>query len=260
MVPPLTAEEAAALHAASLMAVCEQVGSVGSLDTKLVVTPDERVADLSKLFVECRLANEESRMTGKSEAPAIRHSTFDIRHSLRDCWPQGDGDLGRRLARATGRALSAGAVGVLLLGADSPTLPVSFLTRAVADLPEHDAVLGPCEDGGYYLLGLRWPLPVLFERIDWGGACVADQTRQRAAEAGIDLCELPTWYDLDRFDDVKRAAQDLRRAASPVLSGDGFPEETPSPKHARSGQRACHTAAVALRSLIDTLVETYAKT
>ncbi len=179
MVPPLTPAEAAELHTASLLAVCERTGSIADLDTKLVVTPDERVSDLGKLVA----ANEG--------------------------WPQGDGDLGRRLARATERAFGAGAEGVLLLGADSPTLPVSFLTTAVANLSSHQAVLGPSEDGGYYLLGLRQPLPVLLERIDWGGEKVADQTRQRAAAAGIDLWELPVWYDLDRFDDLKRAVGDL---------------------------------------------------
>ncbi len=179
MVPPLTPTEAAELHTASLLAVCESIGSIADLDTKLVVTPDERVSDLGKLV-------------GASE-----------------CWPQGDGDLGRRLARATDRAFGAGAEGVLLLGADSPTLPVSFLTTAVANLSRHQAILGPSDDGGYYLLGVRQPLPVLLERIDWGGEKVADQTRQRALAAGIDLWELPAWYDLDRFDDLKRAVGDL---------------------------------------------------
>lgn len=206
MVPPLTPTEAAELHTASLLAVCERAGGIETLDVRLVVTPDERVSDLGKLVNEC------------------------------GCWPQGSGDLGRRLARATGRAFCAGADGVLLLGADSPTLPVSFLTTAATNLSRHQAVLGPSEDGGYYLLGLRQPLPVLLERIDWGSEKVADQTRRRAAVAGIDLWELPVWYDLDRFDDLKRAVGDL---ADPARR----PSQGP--------------ASAALRRCIEALVESY---
>ncbi len=206
MVPPLTPTEAAQLHTASLLAVCERIGSIGNLDMKLVVTPDERVSDMGKLV------------------------------AAGECWPQGSGDLGRRLARATDRAFGAGAEGVLLLGADSPTLPVSFLATAAANLSRHQAVLGPSEDGGYYLLGLRQPLPALLERIDWGGEKVADQTRQRAAAAGIDLWELPVWYDLDRFDDLKRAVGDLAAPAQRPLQGP---------------------AVTALRRIIETLVDSY---
>lgn len=209
MVPPLTPTEAAELHTASLLAVCERVGSLENLDTKLVVTPDERVSDLGKLVA----ANE--------------------------CWPQGSGDLGQRLTRATDRAFCAGAEGVLLLGADSPTLPVSFLATAAAKLSRHQAVLGPSEDGGYYLLGLRQPLPVLLQRIDWGGEKVADQTRQRAAAAGIDLWELPIWYDLDRFDDLKRAVADL------VDTADTLQQPSRGP------------AATAFYRYVETLVERY---
>ena len=181
MVPPLSLEEAAAVHQASLLATCENVVGIAGLDLTLVVTPDERLDDLQGLIAD----------------------------RLPDSWPQGGGDLGARLSRATDRAFAAGADGVLLLGADSPTLPVDYLLGAVKGLSEHDAVLGPCEDGGYYLLGLRRSEPGLFERIDWGSPNVARQTGDRAAALGVDLIELPLWYDLDRFDDLLRAARDL---------------------------------------------------
>jgi hypothetical protein len=187
MVPPLTPDEAAALHEASLLAVCEHVGRATNLDARLVVTPDDCVDDLADLVGE----------------------------HVGGAWPQGEGDLGRRLMRATNRAFDEGAVGVLLLGADSPTLPQESLTTAAESLYVHDAVLGPCDDGGNYLLGLRQPFPVLLTGIEWGGPHVADQTRKRADDAAIDLYQLPTWYDLDRFDDLKRAAKDLVRTAHP---------------------------------------------
>ena len=59
------------------------------------------------------------------------------------------------------------------------------------------AVLGPCTDGGYYLLGLKAPHRRLFEDVAWSTAQVAQQTRARAAEIGLPLHELPEWYDVD---------------------------------------------------------------
>lgn len=181
MVPPLTFEQAATLHRLSLRTVCEIVMDTARLDATLVVTPDDTVASFGGVV-------------GRSDVA---------------CWPQGDGDLGSRLRRAVRRVFDDGGRGVVLLGADSPTLPVSYLQDAISTLDGHDVVMGPCDDGGYYLLGLRGPHTALFERIDWGGSLVASQTRDRAGAAELDLAELPTWYDLDRFDSLARAADDL---------------------------------------------------
>lgn len=186
MVPPLTSEEAAQLHQAALLAVCERVTRWGGATLELAVTPDERSSDLA-------------RITGTSP---------------RRCFPQGDGTLGDRLTRAVDRAFSGGAESVLLLGADSPTLPPLVLDQAIATLTQHDAVLGPCDDGGYYLLGLRRAYPTLFRDINWGSSTVARQTRRRAADEGIDLHELQSWYDLDQFSDLTRASRDLADAIS----------------------------------------------
>lgn len=181
MSPPLTGDEAARLHEASLLAVCENVAAIPELDPIWVIAPDERLED----------------------GPSL------VGHAVSEYWPQGEGDLGQRLARAVRRAFDDGAEAVLLLGADSPTLPTRLLQEAVHRLQAHDAVLGPCEDGGYYLLAMRKPFVGMFKDVDWGEARVADQTRQRAASLGIDLIELPTWYDLDRFEDLKRAVDDV---------------------------------------------------
>lgn len=182
MVPPLTPEEATALHESCLRAVCANLRGVRTLATKLVVTPDERANELG------------------------RRLNFDAA----SCWPQGDGDLGHRLSHATTRAFDEGARGVVLLGADSPTIPRDDLEQAIDCLTRNRVVLGPCDDGGYYLLGLPGPMPELFEGVAWGGPHVADQTRRRARLAGVDLVELPCWYDLDRFTDLRRAAEELR--------------------------------------------------
>ena len=87
-----------------------------------------------------------------------------------------------------------------MLNSDSPTLPTDILRRAAALLLEEGrecCVLGPAEDGGYYLLGMRRPHARLFADIAWSTGTVADDTRLRARELGLHVVELPEWYDVD---------------------------------------------------------------
>lgn len=181
MIGALTPVEAAELHRASLATMIELVARLDGLTITLVVTPDESMA------------------TARCWAGIGFH----------DCRPQGDGDLGARLTRTTKQAFDEGAQRIILLGADSPTLPIDLLRQTDDHLAHADAVLGPSDDGGYYLLGLRRFIPALFERIAWGGPEVAAQTRQRAIDAGVALRELPPWYDLDRYEDLPRVLADL---------------------------------------------------
>lgn len=189
MVPPLTPREAAEFHLASLRMVCERLRSCAELQRVLLVTPDERTTELPPLIGDRVLAAR----------------------------AQGNGSLGKRLSAASHHAFQTGAEAVLLLGADSPTLPTQYVRQAVDELSRHDSVIGPTHDGGYYLLGLRSHWPLLFERIDWGTSEVAEQTKRRAAEGKIDLAELPTWYDLDRFEDLLRAKRDLSQPESSTM-------------------------------------------
>jgi len=94
-------------------------------------------------------------------------------------------------------ALGYGAVG--LLNSDSPTLPTALLVEAARALaaPGDRVVLGPADDGGYYLLAIKAPHAALFRDIDWSTERVAAQTRARAAELGLELVTLPSWYDVD---------------------------------------------------------------
>ncbi|WP_426167626.1 TIGR04282 family arsenosugar biosynthesis glycosyltransferase [Sandarakinorhabdus sp. DWP1-3-1] len=108
---------------------------------------------------------------------------------------QGDGDLGARLARA------AKTLPVLLLGADIPDLAPHHLHAAVAALADAPAVIGPAEDGGYWLLGLAAPAPQAFVGVDWGTSSVCEQTLDRLP-AGIP--QLATLADLDRPEDLAR--------------------------------------------------------
>jgi rSAM/selenodomain-associated transferase 1 len=122
--------------------------------------------------------------------------------------PQTEGSLGERLRVALGGLLEAGHAGAIAIGSDSPTLPAARVAAAAAALRAHDAVLGPTEDGGYYLIGVSKPAWALFEGIPWGTSGVARATRERAAEAAISLAELEPWYDVDDEETLRRAIAD----------------------------------------------------
>jgi len=111
---------------------------------------------------------------------------------------QGEGDLGARMARA------ASGAPVVLLGADVPDLSVRQIAAAAAALDHAQVVIGPAEDGGYYLLGLAAPLPFLFEDMPWGTDVVLQRTLERLAAHGIVPVLLDTLADLDRPEDLAR--------------------------------------------------------
>jgi uncharacterized protein len=107
--------------------------------------------------------------------------------------------LGPSLRHAMADLLAAGYAGVCLVNSDSPTLPTGILEKVAGILLESKdrVVLGPCEDGGYYLIGLRVLHERLFEDISWSTDVVLAQTLERAAEIGLDAILLPKWYDVD---------------------------------------------------------------
>jgi rSAM/selenodomain-associated transferase 1 len=107
--------------------------------------------------------------------------------------------FGERLLAAAEDILSCGFGAVCLIDSDSPTLPQAALAQAVEELhkPGDRVVLGASEDGGYYLIGLKQAHAAPFERITWSTETVAAETRERCVEAGLDVVELPKWYDVD---------------------------------------------------------------
>jgi uncharacterized protein len=128
------------------------------------------------------------------------------------CRPQRGRDLGERLAAAIADELDAGAPAVLAIGADAPHLPADRLREAALALAGGaDVVLGPADDGGYYLVGLRRAAPTLFAGIDWGGSRVLGTTLVRAAASGLRVHLLPRDFDVDRPADLARLRAVLAR-------------------------------------------------
>ena len=145
--------------------------------------------------------------------------------------PQAEGDLGQRMAafffgagvpklefgnetnfrnEARGSAIKA-----VLVGLDSPTLPLSYIEEAFAKLEQADVILGPATDGGYYLLGCAGRVPPIFENITWSGPTVLEETVTLLKDSEWRLELLPPWYDVDTLNDwqmLRGHLAGLRRA------------------------------------------------
>jgi len=132
---------------------------------------------------------------------------------------QSGSDLGARLLTAFRRALATRRRAVII-GTDAPTLPRTRLEEALARAAQHDLVLGPCFDGGYYLVGMRAALPELFEGIAWGGPTVLAETLARAKGLRLDVSLLDPWYDVDTPDDLVMLRRHLAGLAA---TGEDIP-------------------------------------
>ena len=132
------------------------------------------------------------------------------------------GDLGARLRHAFSSAFRDGARRVIVFGADIPDISPQILIQAFAGLDAHDVVLGPAADGGYYLIGLKRDVPVLFSGISWGTELVRGQTHAVIGSLGLSVAELPTLGDVDLPVDAAALRNDPRFAdvwtGSPLLS------------------------------------------
>ncbi|HEX8336523.1 MAG TPA: DUF2064 domain-containing protein, partial [Pyrinomonadaceae bacterium] len=119
--------------------------------------------------------------------------------------------LGERLAGVVECAAAEGFGPLLLVGADSPTLPPAFLAAALRGLADGgaDVALGPTDDGGYYAVGVREPAPGLFDSVEWSTPRAYAQTARNAARLGMRLLELPRWYDVDTPADLARLRAEL---------------------------------------------------
>ena len=138
---------------------------------------------------------------------------------------EGEG-LGARLSTAAERASSLGLGPLVLVGADSPTLPPAYLASALEGLAGGgaDVALGPTEDGGYYAVGMRAPARGLFDAVEWSTPRAYAQTAANAARLGLRLLELPRWYDVDTPADLQRlraelSADEEARRRAPATAG-----------------------------------------
>jgi glycosyltransferase A (GT-A) superfamily protein (DUF2064 family) len=100
---------------------------------------------------------------------------------------------------------------VIVIDSDTPTLPTAYLEQALRLIAayENDVVLGPTEDGGYYLIGLRQSHRKLFERMPWSTSQVFLETSRRSEQAGLTVAYTESWYDVDTPEDLARLRESL---------------------------------------------------
>lgn len=160
------------LYTCFLQDSLDKVGQVGNADRFVGVAP----ADQSGFF---------SRTLGS-----------DIR-----LFVQEGEDLGDKMRRAIQDRFEEGYKRVVIIGSDSPSLPVSYIDQAFAC--DKDLVLGPSTDGGYYLIGMREKVVEVFDGVSWGTETVLRETCERLVQSGAGLELLPVWYDVDSPEDLK---------------------------------------------------------
>jgi len=192
--PPLTGEQAAGLYRSMLFDTISRIGSLPGVDHWLAFSPVEAEAWFSE--------------------------TVDPPFRL---MAQHGADLGQRMHQIIFKRHADGAAGVIVVGTDLPTLPIEYVERAVGELQDGaEIVLGPSEDGGYYLIGMKEPEGRLFEGIAWSRNTVLAETVAKANESGKTVVTLPAWYDIDAPEDLER----LERELGQLPRGGRYPRHT----------------------------------
>jgi rSAM/selenodomain-associated transferase 1 len=185
LVPPLTFDEAAAFNTAFLRDVAANIAAAGQ-----------------EASIACYMAY------GPPGSHPFFESIFPTDVGLIESWHANFGDC---LDTAIEQVLARGHEAAVVLNSDSPTLPTALLVETARALarPGDRAVLGPSSDGGYYLLGLKAAHRHMFDNIEWSTERVAEETRERAREIGLELHTLPLWYDVDDIDGLRRLYGEL---------------------------------------------------
>jgi len=157
-------------------------------------------------------------------APATQTSTTATQEI--DFHPQGDGNLGDRMSRAFTRGFEEGFQEIAVIGTDCPECGSRWINAAFARMhtkPNNHGVIGPCPDGGYYLLGLQSPAPSLFNDIPWSQSDVLAATLTAAKNSQLSLEQLPPLNDIDHLDDWLRLMDSPLGAAIKKSLGEEDP-------------------------------------
>ena len=189
--PPLTLDESAALNIQFLRDTTENIANVAGGAGLISYTPvgDEGLFD------------------------GLLPETFAL-------VPQRGDGFGERLLAAAEDILAIGYGAVCLIDSDSPTVPVAAYEQAVEALrrPGDRVILGPSDDGGYYLIGMKRAHREPFERITWSTGSVLEETLERCAAAGLEVVLLPTWYDVDHATTLAVLKTELFEARAPEFA------------------------------------------
>lgn len=190
--PPLTPDEAATLHGSFVLDTLER--------TKAAIASERLSVDR---YIACF-----------PSASLVFFKILEERHGVRLLNQAGD-DLGQRMHQAFADLFGRGYRKVFIVGTDVPTLPFSVYQQAVSLIESHDLVLGPATDGGYYLIGLKRPVPELFADVPWSTVDVLAVTRRNASRLGLTVGLVKEWHDIDAPEDlralIRDCTQDMKR-------------------------------------------------
>jgi len=201
----------------------------GRVKTRLAADwGDDRAAGLYEAFVRDLLDRLDDRcpggldpgiqrVLGFSPDEATARSWFEAATGNRwQLWPQPEEDLGGRISAFFAMHAAGPDSAAVLIGSDSPTLPVACVQDAFERLKSVDVVVCPASDGGYCLIGLRSGIDAvpLFHGLEWSSSRVLDQTVERVRETGLSLGLLPVWYDVDCLADVDMLRGHLNASAA----------------------------------------------
>lgn len=187
----------------------------GKVKTRLAATVGtERAAEIYQMLVAriCAALPADVQVIVMCDPPDSGAAVEDwIGASLRgaEFHPQAAGDLGVRLERAFADAFARGFEKVAAIGSDCIDLGDAIFDETWRALDACDCVIGPADDGGYYLLALRQPCPRLFFRVEWSTDRVFAQTIERAEAAALRVRLLPRLHDVDTEEDWRRAERGL---------------------------------------------------
>jgi rSAM/selenodomain-associated transferase 1 len=186
--PPLSPEEAAQLYHSFLQDILEEMARVPAVRLALAFSP-----------------------------PGAQGFFRSQAFPGADLFPQEGADLGERMARAFARGFAEGFGPVLLRGSDVPDLAAAVVSEAreVLAAGQAEVALGPCPDGGYYLVGLSEPQPSLFQGPAWSSGTVLTDTLRLARELGLRVHLLPPWTDIDTSADLLAFLHRPRSAPEP---------------------------------------------
>lgn len=200
----------------TLLGIFAKQPIAGTVKTRLAgAIGSDAAARLYAAFVDDLIVahreTADARLLGFSpDSPDAREWANDVAGSAFQVWPQPAGHLGKRMHSFFADAFESGSTRAVLIGSDSPNLPVEYVDDAFAMLLDRDVVVGPAVDGGYYLIGQRTECRDLFSEVEWSSGRVLEQTLANVQSCNASLSLLPVWYDIDTIDDARMLHAHLR--------------------------------------------------
>jgi len=186
----------------------------GQVKTRLAASLGaERAAEVYRHFLVTLLGRLADCRAEKCLAYTPASRVGEFREIAPEGWQlelQAEGDLGERMEAFFASRFAAGFERVVLVGSDSPQLPLAAIQQAFEQLHESQVVLGPTEDGGYWLVGAAGGTPDIFRGIPWSTPQVWEATSRALQTANLRHSTLRVCYDVDNGDDLQRLLDELQ--------------------------------------------------